>query len=416
MSHSRIINGIDIGSSKVTTIVGQYFEQEDRFNIIAVSAVPSLGFRKGQIINLEQATQTIVQSVEATERMAGFQINSAIVSLAAPHIQSLNSQGVVAISNPNSEISSTDIDRVIEAAKAVSIPVGKEIIHVIPRKYTVDGQEGVIDPVGMTGIRLEVESHIIIASNPSLKNLYKCFEEIGINVQSLVYSGLSTALCALTETEKELGVALVDIGGSYTTLTIFNEGSPCYSSVLPIGATNVTNDLAIGLRLSLEDAEKIKLKLAKIIENKKFEDEIDISQFGLAAEDKRKLSLQTAVNGIIKPRLEEIFSLIYNEIIKSGFQSNIPAGIVLTGGGALTVNVKEVSSNVIPLPLRISTPPKIGGLVDDILNPAYSSSVGLLMYGLKQNPKASFGSGKKSKLSINSIMGKFKNLIEPLLP
>jgi len=416
MPHSKIINGIDIGSSKVTTIVGQYFEDEDRFNIIAVSAVPSLGFRKGQIINLDQATQTIIQSVEAAERMAGFQINNAVVSLAAPHIQSLNSQGVVAISNPNSEISPTDIDRVIEAAKAISIPVGKEIIHVIPRKFTVDGQEGVIDPIGMTGIRLEVEAHIIIASTPALKNLYKCFEEIGINVQSLVYSGLSTALSALTETEKELGVALVDIGGSYTTLTIFNEGSPCYSFVIPIGATNVTNDLAIGLRLSLEDAEKIKLKLVKIIENKKFEDEVDMSQFGLATDDKRKLSLQTAVSGIIKPRLEEIFALINNEIVNSGFQSTIPAGIVLTGGGALTVNVKEISSNVIPLPLRISTPPKIGGLVDDILNPAYSSSVGLLMYGLKQNPKASFGSTKKSKISLNGIIGKFKNLIEPLLP
>ena len=415
MQQSKILNGIDIGTSKVTTIVGQYQENEDKFNIVAVSSIPSVGFRKGQIINLEQASQTITQSIEAAERMAGFQINNACISFAAPHIESLNSKGVVAISNPNGEIETTDINRVIDAAKAVSIPAGKEIIHVIPRLFTVDGQEGVIDPVGMNGIRLEVEANLILASSPAIKNLQKCLEEVGIKINSLVYSGISTATSALTETEKELGVALVDIGGSITTITIFTESSPCYSAVIPVGANNVTNDLAIGLRFSIEDAEKIKLRLARILENKKFEDEIDLSHFGIASDDKRKISLQTTVNGIIKPRLEEIFSLIYSQIETSGFNHSIPAGIVLTGGGALTVNAKDICSKIIPLPLRIAQPPKIGGIVDDILNPAYTSSVGLLEY-YKDNQKITPAANKKSKASFNGIFSRIKVLLEPILP
>ncbi len=415
MQHSKIISGIDIGTSKITTIIGQYSDTEDKFNIVAVSSIPSLGFRKGQIINIEQASSTIVQSIESAERMAGFQINSASVCLSAPHIESINSHGVVAISNPNGEINHEDIDRVVDAAKAIAVPTGKEIIHIIPIKYTVDGQEGVIDPVGMNGVRLEVEAHIIIASTPSLKNLKKCLEDIGIKIDQLVYSGLATAKSTLTETEKELGVALIDIGGSITTLTIFNEGSPVYSSVIPVGAGNVTNDLAIGLRFSLDDAEKIKLRLNKISESKKFEDEIELSSFGIQSDDKRRVSIQTSINGIIKPRLEEIFHLIYSKIDESGFASTIPAGIVLTGGGAQTVNIKETCEKIIPLPLRIATPPKVGGIIDDIINPAYSSSIGLLMFSNDFKKNIS-NSPKKTKVSAGSFFSKIKKLIEPLMP
>lgn len=415
MQHSKIISGIDIGTSKITTIIGQYSDSEDKFNIIAVSSIPSLGFRKGQIINIDQASNTIVQSIESAERMAGFQINSASICLSAPHIESVNSHGVVAISNPNGEISSEDIQRVIEAAKAVAVPAGKEIIHIIPIKYTVDGQEGVIDPVGMNGVRLEVEAHIIVASTPSLKNIKKCLEDIGIKIDQLVYSGLAAAKATLTETEKELGVALIDIGNSITSLTIFNEGSPVFSSVIPVGAGNVTNDLAIGLRFSLEDAEKIKLRLNKVSESKKFEDEIDLSSFGIESDDKRKLSIQTAVNGIIKPRLEEIFQLLYSKIDQSGFLATIPAGIVLTGGGAQTVNIKEICEKTIPLPLRIANPPKVGGIIDDIINPSYSSSIGLLMF-TNENKKTSPSSIKKTKISLSGTFSKFKKVIESLMP
>ena len=415
MPHSKIISGIDIGTSKVTTIIGQYLDDEDKFNIIAVSSIPATGFRRGQIINLEQASNTITQSIESAERMAGFQLNSASVCISAPHIESINSHGVVAISNPNGEICQNDIDRVIEAAKAISLPAGKELIHIIPIRYTVDGQEGVIDPLSMNGVRLEVEAHLILASSPSLKNLKKCLEDIGVKIDNLIYSGLATAKSALTETEKELGVALVDIGGSITTITIFNEGAPVFSSVIPVGATNITNDLAIGLRFSLEDAEKVKLRLTKIVENKKFEDEIPLSQFDVNADENHKISIQTAVNGIIKPRVEEIFHLIYEQLENSGYHQKIPAGLVLTGGGSQTVNIKEICERIIPLPLRISTPPKIGGIIDDILNPAYSSSIGLLML-TNENKNIKNNSTKKSSISFNGFFDKIKKLIKPLLP
>jgi len=415
MSHSKIISGIDIGTSKITTIIGQYADTEDKFNIIAVSSIPALGFRKGQIVNIEQASSTIVSSIESAERMAGFQLNSASVCLSAPHIESINSHGVVAISNPNAEIDKNDIDRVIEAAKAIAMPAGKEIIHIIPIKYTVDGQEGVVDPVGMNGVRLEVEAHIILASSPSLKNLKKCLEEIGIKIDQLVYSGLATAKSALTETEKELGVALVDIGSSITTITIFNEGAPVFSSVIPIGAANVTNDLAIGLRFSLEDAENIKLKLNKISDQKKYEDEVELSSFDIKSDDNRKVSLQTAINGIIKPRLEEIFHLIYEKIEDSGFHQTIPAGIVLTGGGAQTINAKEVCEKIIPLPLRIASPPKVGGIIDDIINPSYSSSIGLLMFA-NENKIRSSSTAKKNSHVLNDSIGKIKKFISSFLP
>ncbi|MBU1130142.1 cell division protein FtsA [Patescibacteria group bacterium] len=413
MQHSKIINAIDIGSSKITTIIGQYFSEEDRHNIVAVSSTPTLGFRKGQIINLEQAIQTITKSIESAERMAGFQIKSAIISIAADYIESINSQGVVAINAQNEEIDNNDIHRVLEAAKAISIPNNKEIIHIIPRKFTVDGQEGILDPLGMSGIRLEVESHLVLASSPAIKNIEKCFDEIGVKIDSLVYSGLSTAKLALTNTEKELGVALVDIGGSITTLTIFNEGSPSYSKVIPIGANNVTNDLAIGLRFSIDDAEKIKIKLNKITKNQKFEDEIDLSHFGLNSSQNQKISIQTSVAGIIKPRLKEIFDIINAEIENSGLRASIPAGIVLTGGGALTINAQEICADTIPLPTRIAIPKKVGGLIDDILNPAYTSSIGLLMYGLEENSSTK---KTKNKGSFNNIFSKIKSFIQPLLP
>lgn len=415
MQHSRLINILDIGSTKITTLVGQHFPGENRFNIVAIATNPCQGFRKSQIVDLELASQVITKSIESAERMAGFQINHAHVGISAPYIESINSKGVVATSNQSGEIEPQDVIRVIEAAKAITLPVGKEIIHVIPRIFTVDGQDGITDPVGMTGVRLEVESHLIFASTPALKNLKKCLEDVGVNIDSLTFSGLATAKISLTDTEKELGVALVDIGGSTTTITIFSEKSPVYCSVLPLGASNVTNDLAIGLRFSIDDAEKIKTQLDSIYNNNKFEDEIDLTHFGIVSSEKRRLSLQTAINGIIKPRLEEIFNLIYQRIESSGFQNNIPAGIVLTGGGAQTVNAKEVCSQIIPLPLRIAQPPKVGGLVDEILNPSFTSSIGLLYY-CEETSKTQKPNHPQTKSSFPGIFGKFKSLIEPLLP
>ena len=414
MQHSKIIKGIDIGSSKITTIIGQYFENEDKHNIVAVSSVDALGFRKGQIIDLEKAAATITQSIESTERMAGFQINDAFVSIASPQIESLNSKAVIAISNSSGEIEQNDVDRVIAASKTITLPEGKEIIHVVPRIFTVDNQEGITDPIGMNGVRLEVESHLVFASTPALKNLKKCFQEIGININQLCYSGLSAASTCLTDTEKELGVALVDIGGTITSITVFFQNSPVFCSTIPIGGDNVTNDLAIGLRLSITDAQKVKLGLSKLTKNKSFADDIKLSQMGFSDNDTRKISLQTAVTGIIKPRLEEIFTMVETEIEKSGFKNSIPSGIVLTGGGSLTVNSQEICTKTIPLPLRLAKPAKVGGIVDNILNPSHTSSIGLLLYAQTKDQQSV--NRKPSKISLGGFSSRLKKLLQPLLP
>jgi cell division protein FtsA len=414
MQHSKIISCLDIGTFKITTLIGQYSDTDKKINIIGAASVPASGFKKGQIINLEQATKTITESIESAERMAGLEINNAFVSLTAPHFESINSQGVTAISNPNGEITTDDITRATEAAKAITLPINKEIVHIIPRIFTVDGQAGVIDPIGMNGIRLEVECHLIVAATPALKNLNKCLEDIGIKVNGLAFSGLTAAKACLSDTETELGVALVDIGGSNTTITIFSENSPVFSTCLPIGANNITADLAIGLRFPLADAEKIKIRLKSISDKKGFEDEIDLQQIGIVSEN-GKISFSTTLNGIIKPRLNEIINLIWNEIQSHNFQGLIPAGIVITGGGAETLEIKNLAKNIIPLPIRIGEPIKLGGMVDDITNPSYSSAIGSFLFfaNSKIIPKEK---NRKSKLNFEGLFGKFKSFIEPLLP
>ena len=431
MSRSDLMVAIDIGSSKIVTLVGQYFPDEERVNIIGVANFPAQGIRKGQIVNIEQATDSLIESVEAAERMAGFSISQAFIGISAPHIDSINSQGVVAISDPKGEITDDDVERVIEAARAVSLPSSREILHVIPRQFTVDGQGGVIDPVGMTGVRLEVEAHIVTVSSPALKNLAKCINEAGVNPLAFVFSGFATAESVLTPTEKELGVVLVDIGGGVTSLTIYNEGAPCYSTVLPVGAQNITNDLAIGLRLSLEEAEKLKIALEKIKrdENGKFEeDEVSLKKLGVADDLKRRISLKTAVDGIIAPRVNEIFSLIREEIKESGFGGATPSGVVLTGGGAKTVDIKYNCQRVLGLPVRIGLPEKVGGIVDDIITPDFTSSLGLIFYGIKKKrlQKVSIYKSidfikiaqkiKNKGLPIKGVFQRLSEWLKPLLP
>ncbi len=279
MSKSKVIVAIDVGSSKVATLVAQIRDEEtSRLHIVGAASSVSRGVRKGQIVNIEEAVSSIEEAVEAAERMAGYNISKAWISIGGAHIGSINSQGVVAVAQPQGEVTSQDVARVIEAAKAVSLPTSAEIIHVIARSYTVDGQEGVKDPVGMTGVRLEVETHIVTGSTTAIKNITKCVGEVGCDVGGMVFSGLASAEAVLSDTEKELGVVLVDIGGGTTDVAIFVEGALSYSSVLPVGAKNVTNDLAIGLRVSLEGAEKIKIALGGL---KPKEDELKLADLGI---------------------------------------------------------------------------------------------------------------------------------------
>jgi len=439
MAKQRIIAGIDVGSSKVATVVGSAEEEEKKIKIIGASSVPSQGIRKGQIVNIEEAAEAVIESVEAAERMAGYSLTRAVVSISGPHIASQNSRGVVAVAEPEGEIMGDDVRRVIEAAKAVSLPSSRDVIHVIPRYFTVDGQDGIKDPVGMSGVRLEVETHIVTGSATAMRNLAKCVSEVGADVQNLVAAGLASAEAVLTETEKELGVVLVDIGGGVTDVVIFVEGSPFYTTVLPIGSKNVTNDIAIGLRLSLESAEKIKIAFSEKSGIKKpkmkkptkkeeeedertsEEDEVDLRELGIV-EDVKKVSQKTLTDGIIRPRLNEIFTMVGLELKKSGAIGLTPAGLVVCGGGAMTVGVKQAAKRNLSMPVRIGEPQEISGLIDEAEKPDFATGVGLLHHGIKGEVRgigdfSLLKIGKKlEKVPFRGVAGKVTDLIKQFLP
>lgn len=419
----KIIVGIDIGTSKIVTLIAK---ASDTIHVLGVSEVRSSGIRKGQIIDIEEAVASINASLEAAERMAGYSASHVVASIGGAHIESQNSKGVVAVSTPQGEISQNDLIRVIDAAKAVSLSSSREIIHVLPRNYTVDGQDGIRDPVGMTGVRLEVDTHIITASSISLRNLEKALSEVGVDTDSIVFSGYASSLAVLSDTERELGVVLVDIGAGTTDISVYVEGSVAYSSVLPIGARHITNDLAIGLRISLESAEKIKLFLSQNSEKRRTglediaesslsrdtrtesnkSDEIDLSFLGLP-EEIRKVSKKTLVDGIIRPRLNEIFTMVGMEIKKSGFGGQTPAGLVVTGGGARTVGVTDSAKRTLAMPVRVGYPEGLKGIIDEVQDPAFSTVVGLVAYGTRVETDASLPFGISMPNVPGIKLGKF---------
>lgn len=390
MSKDKVVTGIDIGTSKITTLIG--LVEEESINVIGVSSFPSKGLKKGQIVDIDEAVSVISNSLEAAERMAGYSAGSVFITAAGSHIESQNSKGVVAVSHPEGEITTEDVLRVIEAARAISLPSSKEILHVIPRYFVIDSQSGIKDPVGMNGVRLEVETHIVTGATTSLKNIAKCASKVGVDVSGMAYSGLASSYAVLTDTERELGVILIDFGGGTTDVCIFTEGAPIHSAVLPIGARNVTNDLAIGLRISLDSAEKIKLTLSREpkmavevngdgeVVDKKESDQLDLTGLGLE-ENLRNVSKKTINDGIIKPRLREILNMIKLEIQKSGYLGLTPSGVVLTGGGAQTSGVLEIAKQELGMPVRIGYPTGATGLIDEISSPAFSASLGLVIYG-----------------------------------
>ena len=411
MARDKVIVGVDIGTSKIATLIGNCGPLDTGINIIGVSVTPSKGLHKGQIVDIDEAIGAITQSIEAAERMAGYSVSKAFVSVGGNHIASQNSHGVVAVAEPDKEITASDVSRVIDAAKAVSLSSSREILHVLPRGFMVDSQEGIKNPVGMTGVRLEVDTHLITGGSATLRNLARCVSEVGVDVQALVFGGMASSEAVLTETEKELGVALVDIGSGTTDICFYVDGSLAYSAVIPVGAKNITNDLAIGLRVSLESAEKIKLALGEKqkeiatleLKEEKSEDEIDFGYLGLA-EDVHKTSKRTLIEGIIKPRLNEIFSMVGMEIKKSGLAGLMPGGLIITGGGALTIGIAEAAKRNLAMPVRIGLPVKMTGLIDEIETPIFATAVGLLHYG-----RQSQISGER-KISFSSV-GHFFNKI-----
>ena len=424
MAKDKIICGIDVGSSKIATLIASA-EESGKINLLGVSNTPSKGVRKNQVVDIDEAVISITESVEASERMAGYSISSAFVSIGGPQIESTNSHSVVAVAEPEGEIKEGDIARVNDAAKAIALPSSREILHVIPRTFTVDGQEGIKDPIGMTGVRLETQTHIITGSTTSMRNLVKCIQQVGIDVEELVFGGIASALSILTDTEKELGVVLVDIGGETTDVVVFVDGSVAYSAVIPIGARHITSDMAVGLRISLESAEKIKLDLGKKqkspvlpsrgepaggeekpeLSRKKEEELLDVKALGIE-EDVQKISRKAVVEGIVRPTLQEIFKYVGKEIKKSGFGTQVPSGLVLCGGGAQTVGVLEQAKYVLGFPARVGKIEGLGGLVDEIEAPSFAASAGLILYGVSQK------SGGEVRIPVLSGSLPFKGILQ----
>lgn len=396
MPRDKVICGIDVGSSKIATIIASVGE-DDRINLIGVSSTPSRGVKKGQVVDIEEAVGAITESVESAERMAGYSVSSALVSLGGPHIESTNSHAVVAVAQPEGEINENDIRRVNDGARAIALPSSREIVHVVPRTFTVDGQEGIRDPIGMTGVRLETDTHIITGSTTSMRNLVKCVGMVGIEAEELVFSGLASSESVLTETEKELGVILVDIGGETTDIVMYVDGAMAYSSVIPLGARHVTSDIAVGLRISLEAAEKIKIKLGELhkrpvmperdrnldfekgVQKRKEEELLDPKELGIPED--MKISRKAVTDSIIRPRLQEIFKYVGKEIKKSGFGAQTPAGLVICGGGALTVGLLDQAKYVLGFSARIGTIEGFIGLTDEVESPSFATAAGLVLYG-----------------------------------
>lgn len=424
MALTRVVAGIDIGTSRIATLIAQYGEEDERLSIVGVSSVPSRGIRKGQIVDIEEAAQAVIEGVERAERMAGYRLERAFAAIGGGHIQSQNSHGVVAVADPSGEIDASDVERVIDAARAISLPEAREILHVLPREYKVDGETQVKDPQGMSGVRLEVEAHLITGSSTATKNILKTISEVGVTVENLVFTGLAGSYSVLTDTEKELGAVLVDIGGGTTSIAVFVEGAITYSSVLPIGGKNVTNDIAAGLRLSLESAEKLKIALSedkRKTEDANDEDEVELATLGIQ-ESEKKVSRKTLTEGIIRPRLNEIFTMVGMELKDSGVAGKTPAGVVISGGGALCVGAADAARRMLSLPVRVGVPKGVKGLVDEIDSPSYATGVGLLLFGTQsKQPRGGIWPGfgffsRIEQIPVRGLLGRVSKIIKNLLP
>ncbi len=374
----NLIVGLDIGTTKICCIIGEKNEK-GRLDVIGLGSHVSKGLRKGVVVNIESTVESIKNAVDEAELMAGAEIESVYVGIAGGHIKGFNSHGVIAIKNK--EITQADIDRVIDAAKAIAIPMEREVIHVLPQEYIVDDHDGIKTPLGMSGVRLETKVHIVTGAVTSAQNVIKSVTRAGLRVKDIVLEQLASSKAVLTEDEKELGVAMIDIGGGTSDLAIFFEEAIKHTSVLAIGGNHITNDIAIGLRTPTSEAEKIKknngcadTSLVKDSET------IEVPSVG---DRKSRVISKKVLSEIIEPRVEELFSLIIREIVQSGFKDISTSGIVLTGGSAIMTGMVEVAENVFQLPVRRGIPKNIGGLVDVVNSPMYATAVGLLLYGME---------------------------------
>lgn len=384
-SDKRLIVGLDIGTSKIVALVGEILA-DGEVEIIGYGSHPSKGLKKGVVVNIEATVQSIQRAVEAAELMAGCQIHSAYAGIAGSHISSLNSHGIVAIED--GEVSHVDIDRVIDAAKAVAIPANQRILHVLPQEYMIDNQDGIRDPIGMSGVRLECKVHIVTGAVSAAQNIVKCVKQCGLEVSDIILEQLASSYSVLTEDEKELGVCLVDIGGGTTDIAIFTDGAIAHTAVIPIAGDQVTNDIAVAMRTPTQSAENLKLQhgVALIRRVPVLEEALVVSS--PAGDGKGREASIELLAEVIQSRYYELFSLVQAELRRSGFENAIPAGMVLTGGGSKMPGLVELAEQVFHMPIRLGKPQNIKGVEEVVTDPAYATSVGLLLYSVQQQQAA----------------------------
>lgn len=372
----NLIVGLDIGTSKVVAIVGEVTHAGE-IEIIGLGSHPSKGLKKGVVVNIESTVHSIQRAIEEAELMAGCQINSVYAGIAGSHIKSINSHGIVAIKDR--EVSDMDLDRVIDAARAVAIPADQRILHILPQEFIVDDQEGIREPIGMSGVRLEAKVHLVTGAVGAAQNIIKCVRRCGLEVDDIILEQLASSYSVLTEDEKELGVCLVDIGGGTTDIAVFADGAIRHTAVIPIAGDQVTNDIAVALRTPTQFADEIKIKYACALRQLANADEtIEVPSVG--DRPPRKLSRQTLAE-VVEPRYDELLSLVQAELRKSGFEDIIAAGIVLTGGSSKMEGVVDLAEEIFHMPVRLGTPQYVSGLSDVVSNPIHATGVGLLLFG-----------------------------------
>ncbi|MBI5166327.1 MAG: cell division protein FtsA [candidate division NC10 bacterium] len=391
----NLVVGLDIGTTKICAIIAEGRDGGPP-DVIGLGTSPSRGLRKGVVVNIDVTVESIKRAIEEAELMAGVEVDSVFVGIAGGHIKGFNSRGVIAISGKNKEVTQADIDRVIDAAKAVALPVDREVIHVLPQEFIIDDQGGIKEPLGMSGVRLEAEVHIVTGAVTSAQNLIKCVNRAGLEVQDIVLQQLASSEATLTPDERELGVVLVDIGGGTTDIAVFVEGSIWHTAVLSLGGDHLTNDIAIGLRTPTAEAEEIKKKfgcaLASLV---KSDETIEVPSVG--GRKPRVLSRQMLCE-IIQPRMEEIFSLVDREVKRAGYDEAVAAGVVVTGGASIMEGVPELAEQIFDLPARRGDPTGVGGLVDVISSPIYATGVGLILYGAEHRREHRFGKASDRRI------------------
>ncbi len=409
MPNAKVLVGLDVGSSKIRVIVGTTEDQKNNINVIGVGLSPSNGIRKGMVTDIDEAVSNITAALDDAERMAGEPIHRAFIGVSGTHIEAYDSKGVIAINGQNAEITEDDVDRVLEAARAVSLPANREILRIIPKSFSVDSQRNVKYPVGMTGIRLEVEAHIITAQASAIKNLEKCLYQTGVDAEEILPSVLACAESVLDRKQKELGVVLIEVGATCTNVAVFEEDSVIYSSIIPVGGEHVTNDLAIGLRCSIDTAEKVKIEYGTCLPDEiNAREEIDLTQ--ISKTDVHAVSKHQAAK-IIEARYHEIFMMVRDELSKIGREGMLPGGAILCGGAVKMAGTVDLARESLALPAQIGFPKELEGIVDRIDDPSFAHLTGLLHFANR------YGStGSLFDFDFKRMLGNSTKWIKSFLP